>query len=58
MASKAKKKEIETQKKINRDAFNVSARKHGASQLPVPEGEKMPKVILKDLINDKRPKKI
>lgn len=38
--------------------FNVSARKHGAMGLPVPDKEKMPKVILKELVIEKRPVKI
>jgi len=36
----------------------VSARKRGYSTLPVPLDEKMPKVVLKELIERVRPKKV
>lgn len=57
-ASKAKGRLIESQKKANRDQYNDMAKKHRFTELSKPIEEKAPKVALKDLWEEKRPKKI
>ena len=58
LATNAKKRMNEKQKKADRDDFNKSAIKHGQKPLPEPFDEKVPKQALKDLIKIRRPKRI